>query len=243
MSADLWAGAEVQLATVASYLVERPDVEVTAVLFNEGPLACELRRLGVPVTVMDEQENDSLTILIALTRWLRNHPVDVVHTHRYKDTVLGAIAAKLAGVPSVIRTVHGAREPLRGWDWAKFGVYEALDRLVLRCFADRIIAVSRRMAESLEDSGYRPGTVMTIHNGVDLRKIRPTRARDRVRRELGVDAATHLIGTVGRLSPVKGHVHFLRAAQLILQKEPGAKFVIMGDGPLRSELAMSAKRL
>ncbi len=243
MSADLWAGAEVQVATVASYLVGRPDLEVTAVLLNEGQLARELRRLGVPVTVIDEGRHGAISILISLTQLLRKHPADVVHTHRYKDTVLGAIAAKLTGVPGLIRTVHGQSEPMKGWERAKFRAYEALDTLALRCFADRIIAVSRRMAASLEESGYRPGTVVPIHNGVDLRKIRPGRARDHVRGELGVAAGTPLIGTVGRLSPVKGHAHLLRAARLILQSEPASRFLIVGDGPLRGELAASARDL
>lgn len=242
MSADLWAGAEVQVATVASYLVGRPEIELTAVLLNEGPLAGELRRLGVPVTVLDEQRHNALAILLSLTRLLRDHPVDVVHTHRYKDTVLGAIAAKLGGVPCLVRTIHGQSEPMRGWDRAKFRIYEGLDRLALRCFADRIIAVSRRMGGSLE-CGYKPGTVVTIHNGVDLRRIRPTRPPDHVRQELGIDPAALLIGTVGRLSPVKGHAHFLRAARLILERQPGARFLIVGDGPLRPQLESSARQL
>ena len=54
MSADLWAGAEVQLATTAAYLAEQPDVSMTAVLFNDGPLADRLRQLGIPVTIVDE---------------------------------------------------------------------------------------------------------------------------------------------------------------------------------------------
>lgn len=231
------------MATVASYLVERPDVELTAVLLNEGPLACELRRLGVPVTVIDEQQNSAVRIFIALTRWLRGHPVDVVHTHRWKETVLGTVAARLAGVPGVIRTVHGHREPLQGWPWLKYRFYEALDKWTLLCFADRIVAVSRHMAEGLEESGYKPEMVIRIHNGVDLRRVRPVRARDDVRRELGIDPATLLIGTVGRLSAVKGQAHFLRAARLILQKEPGARFLIVGDGPLRGDLETSAKQL
>src|SRR5687767_2499875 len=70
MSADLWAGAEVQLATTASYLVEQPDVELSAVLFNDGPLAGELRRLGVPVTILDEQRRPAIAILRSLTRVL-----------------------------------------------------------------------------------------------------------------------------------------------------------------------------
>ena len=46
MSGDLRAGAEVQLATLASYLVERPDVQLSTVLMNDGWLAAELRRLS-----------------------------------------------------------------------------------------------------------------------------------------------------------------------------------------------------
>src|SRR5262245_21640937 len=148
MSADLWAGAEVQLATVASYLVERPDVELSAVLLNEGPLAGELRRLGVPVTVIDERRTTAAGIFVTLARLLRERPVDIVHTHRYKDTVLASVAARLAGVPGLVRTVHGQAEPMRVWARLKFRAYEALERLALRLFADRIVAVSWRMAES-----------------------------------------------------------------------------------------------
>ena len=77
---------------------------------------------------------------------------------------------------------------------------------------------------------------------MDLRKVRSARTRDHVRRELGIGPGTLLIGTVGRLSPVKGHGQFLRAAKLILERED-ARFLIVGDGPLRGELAISARQL
>src|SRR2546428_9768624 len=124
MSADLWAGAEVQVATVASYLVERSDVNLTAVLLNEGPLARELRRLGVAVTIVDETRNNALRILVRLTRFLRANDFEVVHTHRYKDTVLGAIAAKLAGGPHPITTGAGPVAPPKGSEPAKQGDYQ-----------------------------------------------------------------------------------------------------------------------
>src|SRR2546428_5164558 len=127
MSADLGAGAEVQVATVASYLVERSDVNLTAVLLNEGPLARELRRLGVSVTIVDETRNNAVRILTRLTRFLRANEFEVVHTHRYKDNVLGAIAAKLAGVPHLVHTVHGLNEPPRGWVMATAWADEAAD--------------------------------------------------------------------------------------------------------------------
>lgn len=243
MSADLWAGAEVQVATVASYLVGQPDMHLSAVLLNEGPLACELRRLGVQVKVIDEHQNSAIRILSFLTRFLRDHDIEIVHTHRNKDSVLGILAAKLAGVPHVIRTVHGLTEPMTGWDRAKFRAYEALDKGTLLCFADRIIAVSKRMAETLRGSGYGATMVTHIHNGVDLRKVGVTRSPEEVRGELGLDSQTLLIGTAGRLSPVKGHAGLLRAARLIFEKERRARLLIVGGGPLAEELRASAARL
>lgn len=243
VSADLWAGAESQVATMMSYLAERPEVNLSAVLLNEGRLARELRQLGIPITVVDENQNSAIRILTLLIRFLREHDVEVVHTHRYKESVLGTIAAKLARVPHVIRTVHGLSEPMRGWARMKFRVYETLDAATLRCFADRIIAVSRRMADTQRDSGYRPMAITHIHNGIDLHKVRATRSREDVRRELGIGSSALLVGTVGRLSPVKGHAYLLRAARLILQKEPGATFLLVGSGPLRDELLASAAHL
>src|SRR4030095_13048527 len=102
MSADLWAGAEVQVATTAASLVNAPGVKLSAVLLNEGQLAVELRRLGVVVAVVDETRTNALAIVIALVRFLRKQRIELVHTHGYKDTVLGLIAARIAGVPYAV---------------------------------------------------------------------------------------------------------------------------------------------
>src|SRR6185436_7708419 len=101
------------------------------------------RRLGMHVEVVDETQTSSLGIVVALVRFLKQHRIELVHTHRYKDTVLGLMAARIAGVPHAVRTMHGLREPMTGWAHLKFGVYEALEKVVLRCWADQVIAVSR----------------------------------------------------------------------------------------------------
>ena len=243
MSADLWAGAEVQVATVASYLVTRPDVQLSAVLFNEGRLAAELRRMGVDVTVVDEQRTSSLAILGFLRRYFRQHEADVIHTHRYKDSVLGMVAARTAGVPHAVRTVHGLREAAHGWAWAREQIYAAFERVTLWCFADRVIAVSRRMAETLAGSDCRPGSLTQIANGIDLSRVTATRGPADMRRELGIDPGDIVIGTAGRLSRVKGHATLLRAAHLMLQRERGVRIVVAGDGPLRDDLEETARRL
>src|SRR3954468_8489833 len=76
MTADLWAGAEVQLRTLASYLMRCPDVQLTAVLFNEGRLANELRALDIRVEILDEEQLTSAQIVTRLTAFLRSHRIE-----------------------------------------------------------------------------------------------------------------------------------------------------------------------
>ena len=243
MSADLWAGAEVQVRTVASYLAERPEIHLTAVLLNDGRLASELRTMGIEVAVVDERRYSSAAIMAFLVRFLRAHEIDILHTHRYKDTILGTVAAKLAGVPKVVRTVHGLTEPLSGWERIRFRAYSAVERLALRSFADRVIAVSEDLARTLEADGHRRSVVVPIHNGIDVAKIRPARSAREVRRELGIPADAVVYGTVGRLSPVKDHRTLLYAAQRVIRHQRNARFLFVGDGPLHDDLVITASEL
>jgi glycosyltransferase involved in cell wall biosynthesis/protein-tyrosine-phosphatase len=243
MSADLWAGAEVQVATTAALLVRQPEVVLTAVLFNDGWLAGQLRGLGVETVVVDERRHNGFQIAAFVRRFLIEHQVDIVHTHRCKDTVLGTLAAKSAGVPHLVRTVHGLSEALRGWKRAKLAAYEALDKATLWCFADCVIAVSNQMAATLRRSRYRPRAVTCIHNGINLQDLRATRSPEDVRRALGIRADAVVIGSAGRFAPVKGHEYLIRAAPHVLAAEPRARFLFVGSGPLRGGLMAQAKTL
>jgi glycosyltransferase involved in cell wall biosynthesis len=243
MSGDLWAGAEMYLVTIAGYLIEQPAVRLQVVLFNEGRLARDLRQLGVPVTLLDEGRSSSLRLVRLLAQFFRDHRIEILHTHKYKDGVLGAIAARLARVPYVVRTVHGSAEPMVGWNRIKERVYHRLDAMIVRRVVDLVIAVSSRMAETLRESGCRPTMVTYIHNGVDPERVQATRTREDVRRELGIDQRALFIGTAGRLDPVKGHIGLLRAAKTILQADPHARFAVIGDGPLGKQLMTQATEL
>lgn len=240
MSADLWAGAEVQVATAASFLADQSGVELSAVLFNDGWLASQLRGLGVPVVVFDEHTCSPARILAMLIRYLKMHEIDVVHTHRHKDSVLGTIAARLAGVPHLVRTVHGLSEPMRGWDRLKQNVYDAVDRTALRLFADRIVAVSEQIAGLLRRAGHR--TVLRVHNGIDVRHVAATRPAADVRSILGIRPGQLLIGTAGRFNAVKGQQYLLEAARL-LDDRLDARVLFVGSGPLETELRTQASEL
>jgi glycosyltransferase involved in cell wall biosynthesis/protein-tyrosine-phosphatase len=243
MSADLWAGAEAQVATAASYLAECPDVTLTAVLFNHGGLERELIRLGVETAVVDERRHSRARIVAFLTRFLRDHAVDLVHTHRAADSVPGSLAARLAGVPHVVRTVHGLTEPMRGWARARFALSEAVDKATLWMCADRIVAVSRATSAVLARTGYKPRALTTIHNGIDLQRVRAACPTGTVRRGLGVDDRALFVGTAGRLVPVKGHEYLIRAAAYIAEVRPDVRVLLAGSGPRDGELRALARTL
>ena len=108
---DLWAGAEVQLKVLLSKLVGRTEISLSVVLLNEGRLEKEIDALGIPVRVFPESRWGSGKIFLELVREFKKSNIRIIHTHKYKDTILAAPAAKLCGIPHVVRTVHGLREP------------------------------------------------------------------------------------------------------------------------------------
>ena len=82
--------------------------------------------------------------------------------------------------------------------------------------------------------GYRCKSEIVINNGIDTDKFRPDpEARGIVRREWGIPGDSPLIGIAARLSPVKGHADFLKAASLLLRERGDARFVCIGDGDER----------
>ena len=232
---DLWAGAEVQLTLLISKLALRPDLNLSIVLFNHGKLEKELVKFGIPVEVFPESEWGSRRIFSELVRTFKRSRIQLVHTHKHKDTVLAALAAKKSGVSHVVRTVHGLREPFAGWPAIKMSLYEAVEGVVRRCCVEALIGVSSHI-ENVCKTQAAVRRVVCIRNGIELAGV-PTRT-DRwvVRNGLGVDSKTCLIGTLGRLTSVKGLPYLMKAAGILLQHGVKVKVLVVGDGPLRQEL-------
>jgi glycosyltransferase involved in cell wall biosynthesis len=108
---------------------------------------------------------------------------------------------------------------------------------------DRILSVSTRLTERLVGTvGFPPERIETIRNGVDANRFTPSR-RAAARSAFGFGPAELVVGTVGRLEPVK-HQHSFVCALAALHRQ-GLRFtaVIAGDGPLRDSLAEYTQRL
>jgi glycosyltransferase involved in cell wall biosynthesis len=233
--ADVAAGAEVQLSVLLAALSKMPELELSVILFNKGPLAADAQRLGINTHVIPESEHSFFSIFRQLRDYFGRHPVDILHTHKYKDNMLGGLASLACGVRVRVRTIHGAPEPFVGFGAAKMALYEGFDRCVNRWLVDRIIAVSLDLKNQLVKQ-FGTEKVTCIHNAIDTEAIQFTGRHTELRRELNVAEDDFVIGTMGRIVPVKGFDSFLRAARHIRQQRSNAKFVIVGDGPLKESL-------
>ncbi len=204
----------------------------------EGEIISEVRALGIPLTILPELVREispikDLLALVRLTRFMRRGRYHIVHTHSSKAGILGRLAARWAGVPVIVHTVHGWGF-YQGQHPAVRTLYITLERLADRC-CDRLIVVSRLNAEKGLAVGIsRPEKYVTIHGGLDVtRYAQPTVDRLAMRAALGIPATAPVVGTVGRLSPQKAPLDWLRAAATVAQAVPEARFVYVGDGPLR----------
>ena len=239
---DMWAGAEVQLLALMTYLVRLQGFEWSVVLFNEGRLADELRKLPVAVTVIPEKHHGALAIAYRLAKTFRRIRPNIVHTHKYKDSILSSIVARCMGVPHMVRVIHGMPEPFSGLRNVKMIGYTLIDRFVTGKFFDKVVAVSSDIEKVLVRL-YGEARVVVIHNGVDLEAIRVKIQPAEMRKTWQVDARAVLIGTVGRLVPVKGHGVLLEAVKILRESHEHVTLLVVGDGPLRDKLEKESARL
>jgi glycosyltransferase involved in cell wall biosynthesis len=168
-----------------------------------------------------------------LYRVILSERITIVHTHTPKAGLLGQLAARLAGVPIVVNTVHGFyfheyMHPIA----RRF--YIAMEKIASRC-SDVILSQNAEDIETaIGEDICQPQKVKFLGNGIDLALFDPDRiaAADelRCRKELGIAQDAPVVGFVGRLAARrKGFLDFLAAAQVIAAQRPEVRFLIAGD--------------
>jgi len=173
-----------------------------------------------------------------LTRLFRRERPDIVHSRNWA-TIETVAAAKLAGISGIVHSEHGRDLNTMGpQPWRRL----TLRRISYAC-ADRVFCVSRELREYYcQQLGMNPTSIDVIANGVDIGQFSPNpKARSERRASLGIRPRTIVVGTVGRLDPVKDHLTLLRAADATLKKGVDLRLVIVGDGPQRSVLENELK--
>ena len=112
ISGDLWAGAEVMYYRLLKGLLNYKNLELTAILLNEGKLADEIRKLGIPVNIVDETRLNFFEIVRNVRKIITLASPDIIHSHRQKENILAYLSAKSDKKIQLVCTQHGMPEPL-----------------------------------------------------------------------------------------------------------------------------------
>ncbi|MHB8079041.1 MAG: glycosyltransferase [Candidatus Krumholzibacteriia bacterium] len=199
----------------------------------------ELRRLGVETHVIRMARYPHLLLdtlaLVRLWWFFLRHRFEVIQVSTPKASLLGALAARLAGQRRIIYLVRGRPyETMAGW---RRRLYAASDRFCCS-LAAIVVPVSRSLASSLAAEGICDSAKLRLVGagssmGVDLERFRPTGARARqaaaLRGELGLPRDAQVVLFVGWLRREKGVEELVRACTQLRRTLPGTHLVLMGD--------------
>jgi glycosyltransferase involved in cell wall biosynthesis len=221
------AGAEKQMSILAAGLPrDEFDVSVCA-LTRGGPMLDDLRRAGVPVTVIGKRWRADPLAYWLLQRHMARLQPDLVHTWLFAGNAYGRAAALSCGVK---RIVAGERcvDPWKGW------LELAIDRRLARR-TDRIVANSPAVRDFYTARGLPADRFEVIPNAVPPA---PASRLDRrqLLQSLGISEGSRLVGLVGRLWPQKRVKDAIWAADLLKVVRNDIHLLIVGDGPQRARL-------
>lgn len=231
---DRIGGAEQQALLLAAGLCRRGwRVSVVALSGSGGRAAEHLRETGIAFQSLEMRKGlADPRGWLRLNKWLCREQPDVAHAHLAHAALMTRWSRLAAPVPAVIDTLHSSRtgKPLRRLGYA-----------MSRWLPDHVTAVSQAAADSHLAAGMvEPGSLSVLSNGIDVGHWRPdAAARAAKRKELGLDG-DFLWLAVGRLEPVKDYPTLLRAMTRLPQ---AARLVVLGAGPLESELRSMAAAL
>jgi glycosyltransferase involved in cell wall biosynthesis len=215
-----------------------------------GPHVDELRSWGIRhealahATRSMAPRHDAQALFELRTLFRRLAP-DIVHTHNPKPGLYGRFAARLAGVPAVVNTVHGLYA-LPEDSWAKRALVYSLERAAAAC-SDAELIQNPEDVDVLRRLRIPERKLHLLGNGIDLRRFDPAqRDAGRVtalRAELGAGPGDVVCGVVGRLVWEKGYREVFAAAARLRTQAPNVKVVVVGPTDEAKEDAITAADL
>jgi glycosyltransferase involved in cell wall biosynthesis len=191
---------------------------------RSGAVAREVS--GVDVVDLRMASRWDVFVLWRLVRLLRAARVDVAYTFLLNASIVGRLAAWLAGTPIVLSS-----QQVMDWE----GPLARLANRVTARLCTRVVAVSREVAAYLvREVGVPAARVVTIYNCVDPERF----GRDGIQ-----PPGTGVFGMVARLNPEKDHRTLIEAFRRVRARRPGARLVLAGDGPERAAIVALVREL
>lgn len=178
-----------------------------------------------------------LLALMNLIFFLKKNRYHIVHTHNSKAGFLGRLAAKFAGVPVIVHTVHGFafhdQEPI----WRQ-NLFRNLERRASR-WCDKMIFISQPLIDwALREGVVTEDKAVKIYSGIELDQFGPVTedTKNRIRSKWRIGHEDVVIGVVSKLWEGKGHAILIKAFKELRKEIKDIRLVIVGEGYIYNEL-------
>lgn len=222
-----WGGQEIRTFREAVGMRERGHKLIIAA-GPESKLLERAEKEGFKTIPVSFKRRYGISIILFFKKLIEKEKIDIVNTHSSKDSWLALPAARMAvNKPLVLRTRHLSTK-IHGGILNRF-LYDYLPHYVLTTGE----AIKKQM---IEENGFNGSKIKSIPTGVDTDIFNPDRPYKNIREELNLKPSAPLIGAVSVIRSWKGLDYLVKAAPLILEEIPDAKFLIAGDGIHRKTL-------
>lgn len=227
---ETWGGGQSQAFHLMRGLNERGHVQV---LLSPPESALGERARGAGLAVVDLPFRAELD---PLTTWrvrevVRRVSPDLLHAHDPHALAPAALASRLVR-PRPVVVAHRrvsrpiGRNPISRWKWSRG--------------ADRVIAVGAGVRSAMIAAGVPTERVRMVHDGIPIEP--PPRPRSSVRQRIGAGSGAPVVMTMAALNRAKDHPTLIAAADRLLAREDGARWVVFGEGPLLDDLRDEVER-
>jgi len=225
-----WGGQEIRILTEAAGMLRRGH-RVTLICSHRARIFREAEKRNIPVVDLPV-DRKRLSGVLALRRWLRVTPVDVINTHSSTDTWLAALATVwLNRTVPLVRTRHISAPVPKN----------SLTRWLYTSATAHIVTTGEALRQTLyRENGFPLERISSVPTGIDLTRYVPG-DRAAARNRLGLSSDRIIIGIVATLRSWKGHRYLLQAFSRMANRT--AHLVIVGDGPQRESLANEISQL
>lgn len=184
----------------------------------------KIAHYAVPLKTKNELSPKIIISALILSKIIKDNAIDIVHSQSRTTQVLGCLLARMTGVKHIF-TCHGFFK-------------RRLSRLLLPCWGDRVIAISRQVEEHLaSDFNVPPERISLVCNGVDPERFIPVSKafKQESKRKIGL-RPDRVVGILARLSDVKGHRYLIEAMKSVVAVYPDTQLLIAGEGKMEEEL-------
>lgn len=238
-------GVETWLMHVLRH-IDRERFHMDFLVHTDQPAAydAEIVALGSGILRCPHTANPPLYARRFFQAMKRDGPFDVLHSHVHHFSGFVLALGRIAGIPVRIAHSHNVTAPAELEAGLVRRAYLGAMKRLIRTYCTDGFAVSEPAGAALFGPEWsQDRRLRVLYCGIDLAPFRVAFDPAAVRAEFGFSRNDVIFGHVGRLAPVKNHFFFLEVAACISSREPRAKFLLVGDGPLRPEVEKRAVAL